>query len=536
MIALNHPARLSCLTNLHILDTPVDPHFDALTKLTAHVLRVPRAFVNFVDGARTWCKSAWGAAREIRAHDQSLCAYALENMGESDDVIILDPASQESIQQHPEVTGESKIIFYMAFVLRSPDGFVLGTLCVKDIVAHKPAEHDIAALRLLGAQVTLLLASLLEKQEVADRARRNRDQFLAMLAHELRAPMSPILTAVQILNRSEVTTSQREWAKKLIGRHVRHIGQIVEHLLSTSMVSLGIIKLHLEPVRVVDLLEQAFEMTDAFVEDRHHSLTRTIVGDPVVMADRVQCPLILVNLLSNAAKYTPPHGQIHVSVEGDGERVRIALRDNGVGIEANDLEEIFQIFGQTHRPLDRSAGGLGLGLPFARRLAEWHDGSLEVSSEGAGKGSEFVLWLRQTIETEQREEGHQFVSLEGKLDIVVIDDNVDTADALALYCQMAGHSVRVAYRSEDALDLVRQRIPDVVLSDIGLPEIDGYALVRALRAIAGTASIFSIAITGYASKSDKQLANDAGFDDHFSKPVDLKRLDALLQEIVRKHT
>ncbi|WP_321801435.1 ATP-binding protein [Caballeronia sp. J97] len=530
MSVLADPARLSCLANLRILDTPVEPHFDALTRMTAHVLRMPRAFINFVDGARSWCKSAWGAAREDRPHSESLCAYALENMRETDEVIILDASRYPQIKNHSEVIGETKVAFYMAFVLRSADGFVLGTLCVKDSVGHRPKERDLASLRMLGEQVTLLLAQSLEKHEMIQQSQRNRDQFLAMLAHELRAPLSPILTAVELLDRRGIAPHQREWARELIGRHVRHMSQIVEDLLSSSMVALGMIELHLEPVRVNELIDRAIEMTEELIAQRHHSLTRSVMNQPVALADRVQCPLILMHLISNAAKYTPERGEIEITVEGDATQVSISVKDNGVGISPQDFDEIFQVFGQSHRPLDRASGGIGLGLPFARRLAEWHGGSLRVSSAGLGQGSEFVLVLQAASQPEPGPVDDPHVSDKGAdLDILVIDDNVDTADAMALYCQIAGHRVRVAYHSEEAIRLVSERQPDIVLSDIGLPGINGYGLVRLLRSVPGAQSTVYVAITGYGSWADKQLARDAGFDEHFSKPIDLRKLDALLE-------
>ncbi|WP_250520693.1 ATP-binding protein [Caballeronia sp. NCTM1] len=532
MSVLADPARLNRLKDLRILDTPVEPHFDALSRMTAHVLRMPRAFINFVDGARSWCKSAWGSEREERPHAESLCAFALENMRATDDIIVLDASRHPHIRNHPEVTGESRVVFYMAFVLRSADGLALGTLCVKDSVRRRPKKRDFVSLRILGEQVTLTLTKLLEKHELAQRSEQSREQFLAMLAHELRAPMSPILTAVDLLNRHEVVPDQREWAIELIGRHARHLSQIVESLLSTSMVSLGVIELNLEAVNVNDLIDAAIEMTEHLIAQHHHSLTRSVIDQPVVLADRVQCPLILVHLIRNAAKYTPEHGKIEISAEGDDDHVKIIVKDNGIGIAKKDFEEIFQVFGQSHRPLDRASGGIGLGLPFARRLAEWHRGSLHVRSDGPGKGSEFILTLQPTRKGEQEQADACLINIEGVgLDIVIVDDNVDTADALALYCQIAGHRTRVAYHSDEALRLVSEHRPDVLISDIGLPEIDGYELVRKLRSMPGAQSSVYVAITGYGSSTDKQLAREAGFDKHFSKPVDLAKLDDLLKRV-----
>ncbi|GAB5098141.1 hybrid sensor histidine kinase/response regulator [Caballeronia sp. HLA56] len=531
MNPLYNPARLLALESLRILDTPADPHFDALAKLAAHAFRAPQAFINFVDGARTWCKSAWGSMRTAVAHAESLCALALLK---GENVVIFDATLDDEIRTHPECARGDGTVFYMAFVLRSPDGLPLGTLCIKDRVSREPMDHELEMLQLLGEQVALLLQKTLQLALTIEDAQRSRDQFLAMLAHELRAPMSPILTAVQVLGRSEVSAQQRNWAKKLIGRHVRHMGQIVEHLLSASLVSLGAIELDLEPVAIDDLIDQALEITEGLFAERRHRLTRSSIDQPWVLADRVQCPLIIANLLMNAAKYTPEGGKVDVHVEGDGGTVTVCVSDTGIGIAASDMEEIFQIFGQSDRSLDRTRGGMGLGLPLARRLAEWHGGSLHARSEGLEQGSEFTLKLKQATPTEQKDGKDDETPSNVVLDIIVVDDSVDTADALALYYEMSGHTVRTAYRARDALSMVQQRIPDVLLSDIGLPEIDGYALVRKLRALPSGGDMYVLAVTGYGSMHDRQAALAAGFDEHFSKPIDLVQLDAKLQDIYRK--
>jgi signal transduction histidine kinase/ActR/RegA family two-component response regulator len=532
MNLLLNPARLGALENLRILDTPVDPHFDALARLTAHALRVPQAFINFVDGVRTWCKSAWGGVRKAVAHEESLCALALLK---GHDVVVFDAARDDEIRAHPECAGDEGTVFYMAFVLRSAEGLPLGTLCIKDRVSREVVAHEMEMLRMLGEQVALLLQKTLQIEVTIEDARRSRDQFLAMLAHELRAPMSPILTAAQVLGRSELSNQQRSWAKRLIGRHVRHMGQIVEHLLSASLVSLGAIELNLEPVAVDDLVDQALEMTEGMLGQRQHRVTRSSINHPWVMADRVQCPLIIANLLMNAAKYTPEHGLVDIHIEGNGKTVTVCVTDTGIGIAASDMDEIFQVFGQSDRSLDRARGGMGLGLPLARRLAEWHGGSLHAHSDGLGHGSKFLLTLKQAVPTADISEKGSETQFKTVLDIVIVDDSVDTADALAIYYQMAGHTVRTAYRAHDAIEMVKARAPDILLSDIGLPEIDGYALVRKLRALPSGAGIYVVAVTGYGSARDKQAALDAGFNAHFSKPVDLAQLDIVVGDVSRKH-
>jgi signal transduction histidine kinase len=369
MNLLLDPNRLIALENLRILDTPVDPHFDALTRLIAHALWVSKVFNNFVDGARTWCKLAWGSARKAVAHAESLCALALLK---GDDVVVFDARREDEIRAHPECACVEGTMYYMAFVLRSREGLPLGTLCIKDRVSREVAAHEMEMLRMLGEQVVLLLRKTLQIELPIEDARHSRDQFLAMLAHELRAPMSPILTAVQVLGRTELSTQQRSWAKKLIGRHVRHMGQIVVHLLSASQVSLGAIELKLEPVAIDDLVDQALEMTEGILGQRQHRVTRSSIDRPRVMADRAQCPLIIANLLMNAAKYTPEHGLVDIHIEGNGEIVTVCITDTGIGIDASDMDEIFKSLAKAIGRLTVRVAVWGRGCPLARRLAEWH--------------------------------------------------------------------------------------------------------------------------------------------------------------------
>lgn len=527
---LSDKGRLSQLTLLGILSSPAEDHFDAIAELAASALRAPVALINFIDDAHTWCKATWGGLRKKRPNRECLCAAAIES---GDVLTISDASAHPQFSGHPNVTDERQVRFYAGVVLRLPGGLPLGTLCVTDTQARQIEETDIQILRKFAQQIVKHLEAIQAQREIhalqnqIDHAQLNRDQFLAMLAHELRAPLAPILTAVQLLQQSQASLEQRLWAKALIDRQVRYMSEIVDHMLSASLVSFGAIELKLEPISTTTLVNQALEMSRSFILNGQHAFKCTLADDIWVQADWTQCPLLISNLLNNAAKYTPKGGEISLVVRRGEDGIEIRVRDSGVGIAPEEMEEIFEVFGQSKQPLDRAKGGMGLGLALSRRLAEWHGGSLRAESGGHGQGSEFILTLVASKKPACSLESEEIASL-FPLDIVIVEDNIDTADALGLYYQLSGHTVRIAYRAQDALGMMIERQPDVVVSDIGLPDTDGYELVHELIGLNSMSRTAFIAVTGYASEDDRERAFRAGFDAHFSKPVDLKALDRTL--------
>jgi CheY-like chemotaxis protein len=309
------------------------------------------------------------------------------------------------------------------------------------------------------------------------------------------------------------------------------MGHIIDDLLSTSLATTGVMQLNPEPVCVKDLIENALELTNAAIVDRGHTVSTSVDASLYVFADPTQCSIAIVNMIENAAIYTPANGHIHLTADGDGANVFIRVADNGIGIPHGDIDAIFQLFKQGKRPLARSVGGMGLGLTLARKLAELHGGTLVARSEGIGRGSEFTLTLRRSSPRVIPTAGAPEVvaSPTPPMSVLIVEDNRDTADALALYLQLSGNTTRVAYSAVEALAIANDWQPEVVLSDIGLPDMDGYALIRAMRGLHCLASTTFVAITGYASDSDKIAAIEAGFDAHMTKPVDATSLEEFLR-------
>jgi len=528
--------RLKRLQQLNILDTQEEQSFDYFVSIAARAASAPIALITFIDDRRTWCKAAWGCERGEVARERSLCWMALQQ-----DVPLIIPniATDERYHDCVSVCDMAETVSYCGITIRSLDGIPLGTLCVIDSTARDIGTGVLDELLAIAEQVSQLIelysqrAIIARQESQIDQSQQHRDQFLAMLAHELRAPLAPILTAVQILRRDETTVDQRSWAKNLIHRHVRYMSEIVTHVLSASNVSTGAVVLQFEPVRVDDILRDAYEMSEDAIRTAQHRYVAP-PSDAWVTADQTQAIVMVSHLLTNAARFMPDQGQIDVRVDTDNAHVRIAIKDTGVGIAEHEREEIFEMFGQSRQPLDRARGGMGFGLALSRRIAEWHGGVLTVSSEGIGKGSEFALTLKRAHPPQG---GHAPPDngdheVRSPLELLIVEDNVDTAEALALYLDLSGHKVRIAHTAEEALLMVGKCRPDVVLSDIGLPDTDGYALIRKLRSLTSLINTAFIAITGYAGEQDRRAAIKAGFDAHFGKPVDLPKLEETLDQLL----
>jgi signal transduction histidine kinase/CheY-like chemotaxis protein len=395
-------------------------------------------------------------------------------------------------------------------------------------------------------EVRRLLAERERQAEALQEEDRRKDEFLAMLAHELRNPLAPIELTLETLRRRQIGGREAEGAYATIARQVTHLTRLVDDLLDISRITRGLIQLHREPVDLATVVGHAVEMAAAVVESRGHDLMVSLPARPIRLeADPTRLIQVLFNLLHNAAKYTERGGKIWLIVEPVSQASRgceprevvLRVRDTGVGIPAELLPRVFDLFTQGDRTLDRAQGGLGLGLTLVKRLVEMHGGTVEAHSAGPGQGSEFVVRLPlpkdEGSRTKEEPDKTPLVHPSSCIPhpsrrVLVVDDNADIAESLAGLLQDLGHTVRTAHAGPQALEVAREFRPELILLDIGLPGMDGYEVARRLRADPELSGLLVVALSGYGQEEDRRRAREAGFDEHLTKPVGLAALQPLL--------
>jgi PAS domain S-box-containing protein len=361
-------------------------------------------------------------------------------------------------------------------------------------------------------------------------ADRQKDEFLAMLAHELRNPLAPIRNAGEVLSRLELGEPRAEQAVGVVQRQITTLTRLVDDLLDVSRITRGRVELQMKPVQLSDVVAQAVEMVEPLVKEKHQRLSTTtyralrVQGDP---ARLVQC---VANMLTNAAKYTDEGGAIQLELREDGGDALVSVTDNGIGIPPELQSRVFDLFVQGERALDRAQGGLGIGLSVVKRLVEMHGGSIAVHSEGQGRGSRFEMRL-PLLERVAPAEVHAPAVEVTPRRILVVDDNEDAADSLTMVLQLDGHEVACAYTAEDALVLAPKFRPDVALLDVGLPRMDGYELAQRMRALPGFERVHLVALTGYGQPGDRERALAAGFDSHLVKPAEYRTLQQIIERV-----
>jgi signal transduction histidine kinase len=373
-------------------------------------------------------------------------------------------------------------------------------------------------------------------EQVRSRARleeadRRKDQFLAMLSHELRNPLAPIRNAVSLLQESDLEPEMAARARGILERQVTHLIRLVDDLLDIGRISRGGIALHRQAAPLAPIVAAALETSRPLIEAGGHQLVlRNAPASASVLADPVRLAQVISNLLNNAAKYTPRGGRIELEARASAGSAEVSVRDNGLGIAPHDLPRVFDMFMQGEATRARVPGGLGVGLALARQLVELHGGTLEAASEGPGRGAQFTLRVPllagSTVQPIADEPQPAAPAEAGARRILLVEDNADAAEGFAAHLRLHGHEVRTAADGEEALAIAREFRPQVALVDIGLPGMSGYELAHRLR---GTPALL-IALTGHGQKQDRTRAREAGFHHHFVKPADPRDIQAAIGE------
>jgi len=413
------------------------------------------------------------------------------------------------LQREPEGALEERYVDFVYQPIRDAAGAVTGIFVEgSDVTDRKQVEDELRA------------------------ANAHKDQFLAMLAHELRNPLAPIVTAAQLLKLRRADPASVASASDIIARQAEHLTGLVNDLLDVSRVTRGLVTLEREELDLNMLVSAAVEQVRPLADARRHALTLQLSGQPAhVDADRNRLVQVLSNILNNAVKYTAPGGSIVLAVQVEAEQVHVTVRDNGVGIAPAVLPYIFDLFTQAERTPDRSQGGLGIGLALVKSLVALHGGTVRADSAGLGQGSAFSICLPRVAPApgfHPQPAADALAGGDAGLRVMVVDDNVDAAQMLAALLEVQGHAVSVEYDGRGALARAREERPDVLLLDIGLPDIDGYELARRLRAQPENAGAMLVALTGYGQRQDREDARAAGFDHYLVKPADMGEVNGVL--------
>jgi PAS domain S-box-containing protein len=399
------------------------------------------------------------------------------------------------------------------------------------IVAASKTARDITDRRRADARILALLDEL----KAADR---RKDEFLATLAHELRGPLAPMRNMFEVMKR---THDAEDFVDQFRGTMERQLGQLthlVDDLIDVSRITRGKIELRKEHVELASILHHSVEATRPSAEAAHHHVRVSLPQEPVYLdADPMRLVQVFTNLLSNAFKYTEPGGTIVLSAAAECGEAVVRVKDSGVGLTREQLDRVFEMFSQVDRSLERTQGGLGIGLTLARRLVELHDGMIEARSEGPGKGSEFVVRFPSVPAMPKGEPVHHDTTpttLPAR--ILIVDDNPDTAASLQMLLDLTGHETRIAHDGVEAVEAAERFRPQVVLLDIGLPKLNGFDTCRRIRAQAWGKDIIIIALTGWGQEADRRKSKEAGFDHHMVKPVDYAALTKILAGRVENET
>ena len=465
--------------------------------------------------------TSWnGAAERLfgwtaqEAVGQAVVTLLIPDDRRNEETVILDRIHRGERIEHFETLRKTKDgrlldISLTISPVRDADGTVVGASKIaRDITDQKRAQSEL------------------------HEADQRKTEFLALLAHELRNPLGPIRHAVKILRARTPQPEELNWATNIIDRQTEHMTRLVEDLLDVARITRGTIELRLERVDIATILKGAVEASSALVTKARHQLKVTLPSEPIIVdGDPTRLQQVVTNLLDNAAKYTDPGGRIALSAQREGDDAVIRVRDTGIGIAAGQLPHIFEMFTQGGMPVERAQGGLGVGLSLVDRLVKLHGGSVTAASAGPGAGSEFTIRLpaadRSRKASDKAATGPSSHRT-SRCRVLVVDDNVDSVDSLAMLLRMMGHQVEAANDGEAALSIAAKFRADVGILDIGLPKMSGYDLAQRMRQQPWGKDMVLVALTGWGQAEHRQRSAASGFDHHLTKPVDLEALQQIL--------
>ncbi len=393
-------------------------------------------------------------------------------------------------------------------------------------------QQKAAALEAETKQRAVLEAALRGKIDELAEVDRRKDEFLAMLGHELRNPLAPVTTALQLMRIHEGEPNRVARSREIVERQIEHMTRLIDDLLDVSRITRGKIELREQPLLLSAVIERAIESVRPLIDERGHRIALDLPTEPVTfLADPARLGQVFANLLNNAAKYTDVGGRIWLRARVEGNELMVGVKDDGPGLTNELRKHAFELFMQGPQTRARARGGLGIGLTLVRRLVELHGGTVEALSEGPGKGTEFVvrLPLRLPPVADGAPPTAAVAAASPRRRILVVDDNVDAAEALGELLRDYGHEVATAHDGTRALDQARLHRPDIVLLDISMPEMDGYEVAKRIRGELGLGDALLVALTGFGEDGHRRLAREAGFDQHVTKPVDTSKLEELLK-------
>ena len=449
-------------------------------------------------------------------------------------MIVTDVALDERTAEHADAYAAIDVRANLALPLVK-SGRLTTVLAIHHVAPRQWSEDDITMASEMAERTWATVESARYQQELLE-ANRRKDEFLAMLAHELRNPLAPISAAADLMQLGLPDPELIRRTSDVIGRQVKHMTGLVDDLLDVSRVTRGHVTITSLPQEVKVIIDNAVEQVRPLLEARrHHLILEPALQPALVAGDQNRLVQVVTNLLNNAAKYTPEGGEIRVRTELNTADVLINVTDDGIGITPDLLPRVFDLFSQAERTSDRSQGGLGLGLALVKSLVELHGGAVSCHSEGVNRGSRFVVQLPrlQQAQASPRVERRQRERSNAKRcrRVLIVDDNADAATMLAMLLEASGHEVMVDYQPENALATAEASAPSACILDIGLPGMDGFELARRLRAQPGMKDALIVAVTGYGQDQDRQKAIQAGFDHYLVKPVDIARLLGILESV-----